>query len=79
MLKHDFTRLTARDAAGRAAGRAEHPAHVIDPLASLESTNGRVGLHVSCVVKTQFHHAPESHACLNEVGETHVRSSPSTT
>jgi hypothetical protein len=29
-----------------------------------------VGLHVSFVVKTQFHHAPESHAYLSEVGET---------
>lgn len=36
---------------------------------SLESTNGRVGLHVSFIVKTHFRHAPESHACLSEVGK----------
>lgn len=49
--------------------------YVSDPLASLESTNGRVGLHVSFIAKTHFCHAPESHACLSEVGKTRQQQS----
>jgi hypothetical protein len=45
---------------------------------SLESTNGRVGLHVSFIVKTHFRHAPESHACLSEVGKDSAAVSLST-
>ena len=70
IVRSRIFKLSGRDA----AERAENPAQTTSATSLLESTNGRVGLHVSFIVKTHFCHAPESHACLSEVGKTRQQS-----